>query len=426
MTSHAAVIARGMGKCCVAGASALVIHYARGCFTAGRATVSAGDWISLNGATGAVYLGEIPTTEGRIEGDAARILDWADRFRRLAVRANADTAGDARRAVASGAQGIGLCRVEFMLLGTQRMIALRSVLLQGEEAERRAALSELLASLRHDFEEIFVAVEGCPVGIRLLDFPLNELLPANPAEEDTLAAAMNLPSAEASTRIAALRETNPMVGHRGCRLGITHPDITEMQVRAAIEAACNVHRKGVRVSPEIVVPFVGSAREFTLQRDIAVRVIQEVLAAKGLSSRDIPWTIGSMIELPRAVLTADEIAAEASFFVLDTSHLTQTVCGFSHDDSAPFLVKYIAQGVYTADPFRVIDERGVGKAIAIACRLGRRSRPDLVLGAYGGHCDDPASIAYLHATGLDYVSCSPYMVPSIRLAAAHAALGRAE
>ncbi|MCX6100357.1 MAG: pyruvate, phosphate dikinase, partial [Candidatus Bipolaricaulota bacterium] len=422
MTRHAAVVARGMGKCCVAGAGDLSIHYAKGYLTVGKHTVKAGEWISLNGTTGAVYKGEIPTVEPELSGTFGTLLGWADEVRRLGVRTNADTPNDAETAVRFGAEGIGLCRTEHMFFEGDRIIAVREMILADDEKGRRAALAKLLPMQRSDFEGIFRALGGRPATIRLLDPPLHEFLPHDVAGQEEVAEVMRVPVDVIRRKVDALHEFNPMLGHRGCRLGITYPEISEMQAQAIMEAACAVHKAGVKVRPEIMIPLVGHVKEFVLQRDVVQKVAEEVLNKNGLTKTEIPYLIGTMIEVPRAAVTADEIAAEAEFFSFGTNDLTQMGCGFSRDDAGSFLKDYVAKGIYEKDPFQTLDQGGVGKFVAMGCELGRKSRPTLKLGICGEHGGDPASIHFCHRTGLNYVSCSPYRVPVARLAAAQAAL----
>ena len=422
MTSHAAVVARGMGKCCVAGAGDLVIDYAKGEFTVNGHTVKEGDSISLNGSTGAVYLGEVPTIEPELSGNFGTILTWADEVRRLGVRTNADTPHDAAQAVKFGAEGIGLCRTEHMFFEGDRIIAVREMILADDEAGRRKALAKLLPMQRSDFEGIFRAMGARPVTIRLLDPPLHEFLPHDAEGQREVAQAMGIPVEKIKEKVEALHEFNPMLGHRGCRLGITYPEITEMQARAIIEAACTVYKEGIKVHPEIMVPLVGNVKELELQRAVIDKTAQEVLKEQGLTTDDIPYKVGTMIEVPRAAVTADEIAREAEFFSFGTNDLTQMGCGFSRDDAGKFLKEYVAKGIYEYDPFQVLDQDGVGKLVKMACELGRKTRPDIHLGICGEHGGEPRSIAFCHRVGLDYVSCSPYRVPVARLAAAQAAL----
>ncbi|MDD5219705.1 MAG: pyruvate, phosphate dikinase [Candidatus Bipolaricaulis sp.] len=422
MTSHAAVVARGMGKCCVAGAGDLSIHYAKGYFTVGGKTVRAGDPISLNGTTGAVYKGEISTQDPELAGHFGTLLGWADEVRKLGIRTNADTPHDAIVAVKFGAEGIGLCRTEHMFFEGDRIIAVREMILAENEAGRRAALEKLLPMQRGDFEGIYKALDGRAATIRLLDPPLHEFLPHDVAGQEEVAEVMRVSVSVIREKVESLHEFNPMLGHRGCRLGITFPEISEMQARAIMEAACNVHKKGTKVRPEIMIPLVGHVRELKLQRDLVERTAEEVLKENGLTKKEIPYLIGTMIEVPRAAVTADEIAQEAEFFSFGTNDLTQMGCGFSRDDSGRFLKDYVALGIYEKDPFQVLDRDGVGKLVAMACELGKKTRPSIKLGICGEHGGDPASIHFCHRVGLNYVSCSPYRVPIARLAAAQAAI----
>jgi pyruvate,orthophosphate dikinase len=422
MTSHAAVVARGMGKCCVAGAGDLSIDYAGRRFQVGGTTVNAGDSISLNGSTGAVYAGEIATITPELSGTFGTLLEWADEVRRLGVRTNADTPADTTAAVGFGAEGIGLCRTEHMFFEGDRIVAMREMILAESEGGRRTALETLLPIQREDFVGIFRALGGRPGTIRLLDPPLHEFLPHDPEGQREVAKALDVPVERIREKVEALHEFNPMLGHRGCRLGITYPEISEMQARAILEAACAVYGEGIPVRPEIMIPLVGHVQELALQREVVVRVADEVLEEQGLTKAEIPYLVGTMIEVPRAAVTADEIAAQAEFFSFGTNDLTQMGCGFSRDDAGRFLKQYVAAGIYPRDPFQVLDREGVGKLVRTACELGRGARAGLKLGICGEHGGEPTSIAFFHEVGLDYVSCSPFRVPVARLAAAQAAL----
>ncbi|HEX8944932.1 MAG TPA: pyruvate, phosphate dikinase [Gemmatimonadaceae bacterium] len=434
MTSHAAVVARGMGKCAVVGCTAIHVDVEHRRFTVGDTVVSEGDWITVDGATGNVYRGDLPTTPSEVvqvirgmrdERSApnyrsfARLLHWADEARHLRVRANADTPHDARIARGFGAEGIGLCRTEHMFFEGDRITAMREMIVARDEGGRRRALAKLLPMQRMDFEGIFEAMNGLPVTIRLLDPPLHEFLPHGGEESKLLARTLGIPRAELARIVESLRETNPMLGHRGCRLGITYPEITEMQGRAIFEAAVKAKRRGIEVRPEIMIPLVADLREFENQRAILEQVAAQVLGGMG---EDVEYLIGTMIELPRAALTADEIAKKAEFFSFGTNDLTQTVFGLSRDDAGRFLPNYIERGILPDDPFQVLDRNGVGKLIGFAVSAGRSVRPQLKVGICGEHGGEPRSVHFCHTIGLDYVSCSPYRVPIARLAAAHAAL----
>ena len=419
MTSHAAVVARGMGKCAVVGAAELVVHEDEGRFTAGERTLAEGDWITLDGTTGRVLLGQVPTVEPEPGETFRRLMGWADEARRLKVRANADTPADARRARENGAEGIGLCRTEHMFFEGERLHAMRRMILADGEEGRRAALEELLPMQRGDFEGLFEAMDGLPVTVRLLDPPLHEFLPRSRREVRALARRTGTDEEALREAVAAHREANPMLGHRGVRLAITFPEITEMQARAVFEAAVAVAGRGVDVHPEVMVPVVATAEEVRRQREVVERVAEEVFDAAG---RAVPYQVGTMIELPRAALTAGEVASHADFFSFGTNDLTQTTLGLSRDDSGTFLPFYVEHGILPVDPFRTIDREGVGRLVRIAVKEGREAKPELHLGICGEHGGDPASVGFFHEAGLDYVSCSPFRVPVARLAAAHAAL----
>jgi pyruvate,orthophosphate dikinase len=434
MTSHAAVVARGMGKCAVVGCKAMVVDHERRACRMNDVEIVEGDWLTLDGGTGNVYSGDLPTTPSEVvqvtrgtrSPDSApayrsfsRLMDWADEVRTLRVRANADTPADARMARAFGAEGIGLCRTEHMFFEGDRITAMREMIVARDEGGRRRALAKLLPMQRLDFEGIFEAMAGYPVTIRLLDPPLHEFLPHGGEESKLLARTLELSRAELAQVVESLRETNPMLGHRGCRLGITYPEITEMQGRAIFEAAIRAKRRGVEVRPEIMVPLVSSYKEFENQRGILEEAARVVLGAMG---EELDYTIGTMIELPRAALTADEIARHAEFFSFGTNDLTQTTYGLSRDDAGRFLPSYVDRGIFPDDPFQVLDQTGVGKLISLAVSAGRSVRPQLKVGICGEHGGEPRSVKFCHAIGLNYVSCSPFRVPIARLAAAHAAL----
>jgi pyruvate,orthophosphate dikinase len=434
MTSHAAVVARGMGKCAVVGVRDIEIDHEHREFRSNGAVVREGDWITLDGASGRVFIGDLPTvpsevvrvTQGLLQADAApvytsfaQLLGWADEARRLKVRANADTPHDARQARGFGAEGIGLCRTEHMFFEGDRIHAMREMIVARDEGGRRRALAKLLPMQRADFEAIFEAMHGYPVNIRLLDPPLHEFLPHGGEESKLLARQLHLTKAELVRIVEGLRETNPMLGHRGCRLGITYPEITEMQGRAIFEAAVRARKRGVDVHVEIMVPLVATAAEFVHQHAILEDAAAHVLGPMG----PVPYEIGTMIELPRAALVAGEIAQKAAFFSFGTNDLTQTTLGLSRDDAGRFLPGYVDRGIFPEDPFQVLDLDGVGKLVKMAVDDGRAARPTLKTGICGEHGGEPRSIAFCHDTGLDYVSCSPYRVPIARLAAAQAALG---
>ena len=435
MTSHAAVVCRGMGKCAVVGVKAMQVDGESRRFTIGERVIKEGDWLTIDGATGSVYEGDLPTVpsevlrvlSGTIRADKAptyrsfdRLLHWADEVRRLRVRANADTPKDARLARAFGAEGIGLCRTEHMFFEGDRIHAVREMIVARDEMGRRRALQKLLPMQRSDFEAIFEAMNGFPVNIRLLDPPLHEFLPHGGEETKMLARQLGIGREELNRIVESLRESNPMLGHRGARLLVSYPEITEMQARAIFEAAVRARRRGIDVRPEIMVPLIATAKELEHQRAIIEECAHQVL---GAMDEPIPYQIGTMIELPRAALTAAEIAHVAQYFSFGTNDLTQTVLGLSRDDAGRFLPQYVEMGLFPDDPFQVLDQNGVGKLIRIAMDSGRRTRPGLKAGICGEHGGEPKSIAFCHRTGLDYVSCSPFRVPIARLAAAQAALG---
>ena len=419
MTSHAAVVARGMGKCCVAGASDVKIHYASKTFTVGKTTVKEGDWLTLNGSTGEVILGKVGTVVPEMSGHFATLMGWADEFRQLGVRTNADTPDDSALARRLGAEGIGLCRTEHMFFGKERVRHIRAMIMAADEAERRESLEKLLPFQRKDFEGILEAMEGLTVTIRLLDPPLHEFVPHSDAEVEELARELGRDPAALKERAASLREANPMLGHRGCRLGVTYPEIYEMQVRAIYEAACALAKKGVDVRPEVMIPLVGEPKELSLLRELVERVGKEIMSRAGV---EVPIVVGTMIEVPRAAVVADEIAVHAEFFSFGTNDLTQMTYGYSRDDTRMFMKDYLKKGILRKDPFQSLDRRGVGSLVKLAVEKGRSVNPDLHVGICGEHGGDPASIEFCHHAGLDYVSCSPYRVPVARLAAAHAVL----
>ena len=420
MTSHAAVVARGMGRPCVAGAGEIRVDYAARTMAARTTLVKAGEIITIDGSTGEVMLGEVPTIQPELSGDFATLMGWADAIRRMKVRANAETAADARTARRFGAEGIGLSRTEHMFFEADRIGAMRRVIMAEDETGRRAGLAELLPIQREDFAEIFRIMKGLPVTIRLLDPPLHEFLPKTEGEFAEMARLTGKDVAAIRHRAVVLHETNPMLGHRGCRLGITYPEIYEMQAAAIFEAAVAVAKEaGEAVEPEIMVPLIATKKEFDILKAMIDRVGREVMERTGVT---VPYLVGTMIELPRAALLAGEIAETAEFFSFGTNDLTQTVFGLSRDDAATFIGAYQRLGIFERDPFVTLDVTGVGELVRIAVERGRVTRPGLKLGICGEHGGDPASIAFCQAVGLDYVSCSPYRVPIARLAAAQAVL----
>jgi pyruvate,orthophosphate dikinase len=420
--SHAAVVARQMGKCCVAGASELDIRYDPGVIIVGSKQVKRGEWLTLDGSTGEVFLGRVPMVASTGQSTEFRtLMGWADKARRLKVRCNADKPEEARLAREFGAEGIGLCRTEHMFFEPERIGAVREMILARDLAGRGRALAKLLPIQRGDFIGIFRAMDGLPVNIRLLDPPLHEFLPHGEAEVAELAKSIGVPATELAARRDALHEINPMLGMRGCRLGIVYPEIYLMQVRAIMEAACQLVGEGVKVIPEIMIPLVATAKELEILRAQSDALCKEIVAATGVK---VPYTIGTMIEVPRAALTADEIAQSAEFFSFGTNDLTQMGMGLSRDDAAKFLPQYVDRGVLPADPFATLDQTGIGELMRIAVAKGRRTRAGLKIGICGEHGGDPASVVFCDKAGLDYVSCSPYRVPIARLAAAQAALAR--
>ena len=421
MTSHAAVVARGMGKCCVSGCGAIVMDEENKQFTLAGKTYHEGDWLSLDGSTGNIYDGAMPTVDASVSGDFGRIMGWADKFRRLTVRTNADTPHDAAKARELGAQGIGLCRTEHMFFEGDRIAAIREMICSDTVEQREKALAKLLPMQQGDFEGIYEAMEGNPVTIRFLDPPLHEFVPTEEADIALLAKDMGKSVAEIKAIIASLHEFNPMMGHRGCRLAVTFPEIAVMQTRAVIRAAINVQKRHPdwNMVPEIMIPLVGEVKELKYVKSVVVKTADEELAAAGMKMK---YLVGTMIEIPRAALTADDIAKEAEFFSFGTNDLTQMTFGFSRDDAGKFLGAYYDKKIYENDPFAKLDQVGVGKLVEMAAKLGRATRPDLHLGICGEHGGDPSSVEFCHRVGLDYVSCSPFRVPIARLAAAQAAI----
>ena len=420
MTSHAAVVARGMGTCCVSGCGDIVMDEANKTFTLAGRTYHEGDWISLDGSTGNIYGEALKTVEASIGGDFGRLMGWADSIRTLKVRTNADNPRDAAVAVKFGAEGIGLCRTEHMFFEEDRIPAVREMIVAKTEEARRKALNKLLPMQRSDFEGIYKAMEERPVTIRFLDPPLHEFLPHKDEEIAALAKEMGLTFEELKATVESLHEFNPMMGHRGCRLTVTYPEIAEMQTRAVIEAAINVRKEtGLNIVPEIMIPLVGEVKELAYVKNFVVATAKKVMEEQNM---EIPYLVGTMIEIPRAALTADEIAKEAEFFSFGTNDLTQMTFGFSRDDAGKFLGAYYEKKIYESDPFARLDQIGVGKLVKMAADLGRSTRPNIKLGICGEHGGDPSSIDFCHRIGLNYVSCSPYRVPIARLAAAQAKL----
>lgn len=421
MTSHAAVVARGMGKCCVAGCGSIKVDYKAQLFTAENGEVfKKGDVITLDGSTGEVMKGFVDTVQPTLTGDFGKLMEWVDQYRRLRVRTNADTPNDAAVARGFGAEGIGLCRTEHMFFEGDRIMAVREMILSEDVEGRKHALGKILPMQKGDFLGLFREMKGLPVTIRLLDPPLHEFLPHTDKDQEELAAIMDVPAKVLKQKVDYLHEFNPMLGHRGCRLGVTFPEIYDMQVQAIMEAACElIAEEGFEIVPEIMIPLVGHVAELKMLRARAIRVADDIIARYGVQ---VKYLIGTMIELPRAALTADEIATEAEFFSFGTNDLTQTTFGLSRDDAGKFLPFYVQRDILPNDPFVVLDQDGVGQLVRIGCEKGRKTRPGIKLGICGEHGGDPASVIFCHNAGLDYVSCSPYRVPIARLAAAHAAL----
>ncbi|MGB4780646.1 pyruvate, phosphate dikinase [Candidatus Methylomirabilis sp.] len=420
LTSHAAVVARGMGKACVVGCADISVNEEEGYFQVANLTVRRGDPITIDGSTGNVILGEVALRQPeKLTGEFGTLISWADRFRKIGIRTNADTPRDAQVTRRFGAEGIGLCRTEHMFFEGDRVVAVREMILAKDADERRNALAKLLPMQKQDFKAIFELMDGLPVIIRTLDPPLHEFLPRKDEEIRKVAEGMGVSEKLLKEKVNSLQEFNPMLGHRGCRLGISYPEITEMQARAIFEAACELKKKGKRPFPEIMIPLVGHVKEFEIQREIVKRVASEVMKAYGVKVR---YLIGTMIELPRACIVADQIGAIADFFSFGTNDLTQTAFGFSRDDSGRFLPQYLEEGILQADPFAVLDEEGVGELMRIAIEKGRKAKPNLEIGLCGEHGGEPMSVDLCHRLGLDYVSCSPYRVPIAKLAAAHAVL----
>ena len=421
MTSHAAVVARGMGTCCVSGCGDIAMDEANKKFTLGGKTFHEGDFISIDGSTGKIYDGIIPTVDATISGYFGRIMGWADKYRRLRVRTNADTPRDAKKARELGAEGIGLCRTEHMFFEADRIAAFREMICSDTVEERKAALAKILPYQQGDFEQLYEALEGMPVTIRFLDPPLHEFVPNTESEIALLAKTQGKTVEQIKNIIASLHEFNPMMGHRGCRLDVTYPEIAVMQTKAIIKAALAVQARHPEwtMVPEIMIPLVGEVKELKYVKDVVTKTADEIIKAAG---SDMKYLVGTMIEIPRAALTADEIAREAAFFSFGTNDLTQMTFGFSRDDAGKFLSAYYDKKIYENDPFAKLDQKGVGKLVDMACKLGRSTNPDLHLGICGEHGGDPSSVEFCHRAGLDYVSCSPFRVPIARLAAAQAAI----
>lgn len=419
MTSHAAVVARGMGKCCVSGAGDIKVDFAKKTFKVGNTELKEGDWISLNGSTGEVFIGQAPLIEPQVTGNFAKLMKWADKYRQMGIRTNADTPEDASRAREFGAEGIGLCRTEHMFFKDNRIISVRKMILADTEEKRRSALDELLPYQKSDFIELFKAMKGLPVTIRLLDPPLHEFVPHTDEEQAQMAKEMGSSVDEVKAKVHNLEEFNPMLGHRGCRLAVTYPEIYEMQAKAIMEAACALNKEGYDIVPEIMIPLVGDVKELRYLKEKIEQVAKDTLAANKAS---FSYKIGTMIEVPRAALTADAIAKEADFFSFGTNDLTQMTYGFSRDDAGSFIKDYMEKKLLDSDVFATLDQTGVGSLVRYAVEKGRSTNPGIKLGICGEHGGDPATVEFCHNVGLTYVSCSPFRVPIARLAAAQAAV----
>jgi pyruvate,orthophosphate dikinase len=418
MTSHAAVVARGMGKCCVAGCGAVHISDGTQCEIGGM-NFNAGDWITLNGSSGEVIKGKVSLVEPEPTGDFAEMMRWADEIRSLLVRTNADTPGDAQNARKLGAEGIGLCRTEHMFFEGDRIDTVREMILAEDLAGRKKALAKLLPMQQGDFEGIFEVMDGLPVTIRLLDPPLHEFLPQNEEDIEALAGKMGVSLGQVEKKVESLKEFNPMLGHRGCRLGITYPEIYEMQVEAIFRAAVNIQKKGMKVIPEVMIPLIGTVKELSILSDLTIATAKSIMEETG---QKIDYMVGTMIEIPRAALIADKVAEVAEFFSFGTNDLTQMTFGYSRDDAGVFLPEYVSKGILEKDPFQVIDQEGVGSLVKTGIEKGRSTRKQLKIGICGEHGGDPSSVEFCHAVGMNYVSCSPFRVPIARLAAAQAAI----
>ena len=419
MTSHAAVVARGMGTCCVSGCSEIIMDEANKKFVLAGKEYHEGDWLSIDGSTGKIYDGIIPTVDATIAGEFGRIMAWADKYRRLRVRTNADTPRDAAKARELGAEGIGLCRTEHMFFEGEKIKAMREMILAEDAEGRKKALAKILPYQKEDFKGIFKAMAGCPVTVRLLDPPLHEFVPHDLKGQEEMAETMGVSVKEIQKRVESLCEHNPMLGHRGCRLGNTYPEITEMQTRAILGAALDLKKEGIEAKPEIMVPLTGILYEFKEQEKVIRTAAEELF--KEVGDR-IEFKVGTMIEIPRAALTADRIASSAEFFSFGTNDLTQMTFGYSRDDIASFLPVYLEKKILKVDPFQVLDQNGVGQLVRMATEKGRAIRPDLKCGICGEHGGEPSSVKFCHKVGLNYVSCSPFRVPIARIAAAQAAI----
>ena len=420
MTSHAAVVARGMGECCVSGCGDIIMDEANKKFTLAGKTYHEGDIISIDGTTGNIYDGVIPTVDATIAGEFGRVMEWADKFRKLGVRTNADTPTDTAKAIELGAEGIGLCRTEHMFFDDERIFNLRKMILSETVEDRVKYLDLLIPYQKGDFKAMYKELKGLPMTVRYLDPPLHEFIPKTDSEMKELAEAMNITVEHIRVKCDELHEFNPMMGHRGCRLAVTYPEIARMQTRALMEAAIEVAEEdGYNIIPEIMIPLVGEVKELKYVKDVVIETAEKVKAEKG---SDMEYHIGTMIEIPRAALTADEIAKEAEFFSFGTNDLTQMTFGFSRDDAGKFLNSYYDTKIYENDPFAKIDQVGVGSLVKMAVELGKKTRPNIKLGICGEHGGDPSSVEFCHSVGLNYVSCSPFRVPIARLAAAQAAI----
>ena len=409
-----------MGTCCVSGCGDIIVDYANKQFTLAGLTIKEGDYISIDGSTGNIYAEAIPTTAASISGDFGRFMGWADKYRKLEVWTNADTPRDAKQGRAFGAQGIGLCRTEHMFFEETRIKAMREMIVADNTEDRKKALAKIMPYQQGDFEALYEAMEGCPVTIRFLDPPLHEFLPTKEEDIKEIADELGITVERLHEVIDSLHEFNPMMGHRGCRLAVSYPEIAEMQTTAVINAAINVTKKGqYKITPYIMIPLVGEVKELKFVKDVVVKTADKIIAESGL---DMKYKVGTMIEIPRAALTADEIATEAEFFSFGTNDLTQMTFGFSRDDAGKFLDYYYENKIYESDPFAHLDQKGVGKLVKMAAELGRKTRPDIHLGICGEHGGDPTSVEFCHNVGLNYVSCSPFRVPIARLAAAQAAV----